>query len=151
VWDTLRRLDPARPVFVESESKKVGNLAVPDTLIERMRASSCLRLELADDQRVALLLEDYDYFVQDPAAFCERLGALTQLRGRATVEDWQQQVAAGKIENVVRELLVKHYDPGYASSIERNFAGYAKARVIAPTDRSAAAMAELARRIVKES
>jgi tRNA 2-selenouridine synthase len=67
------------------------------------------------------------------------------------VQDWQQQVAAGNIENVVRELLVKHYDPGYASSIERNFAGYAKARTIAPADRSAAAMADLAREIVKES
>jgi tRNA 2-selenouridine synthase len=151
VWDALRSFDPARPVFVESESKKVGNLAVPDALIERMRASPCLRLELADDERVALLLEDYDYFVRDQDAFCERLGALTQLRGRATVEDWQQQVAAGRIENVVRELLVKHYDPGYAASIERNFAGYANAKVIAPADRSAAAMAELAREIVKES
>ena len=29
VWDALRRLDPARPVFVESESKKVGDLRVP--------------------------------------------------------------------------------------------------------------------------
>lgn len=151
VWDALRRFDPARPVFVESESKKVGNLAVPDALIERMRASRCLRLELPDDERVALLLEDYDYFVQDPTAFCERLGALTQLRGRATVEDWQQQVAAGKIENVVRELLLKHYDPGYASSIGRNFTGYADARAIAPANRSAAAMAELAREIVKGS
>jgi tRNA 2-selenouridine synthase len=151
VWDTLRGFDQARPVFVESESKKVGNLAVPDALIERMRASPCLRLELPDDERVALLLEDYDYFVQDQAAFCERLDALTQLRGHATVNDWQQQVAAGRIENVVRELLVKHYDPGYAASIERNFAGYADAKVIAPADRSAAAMAELAREILKES
>jgi tRNA 2-selenouridine synthase len=151
VWDQLRRFDPARPVFVESESKKVGNLAVPDALIERMRASRCLRLELPDDERVALLLEDYDYFVKDHAAFCERLDALTQLRGRATVEDWQQQVAAGKIENVVRELLVKHYDPGYASSIQRNFAGYADAQAIAPADRSAAAMAELARKVLEES
>jgi tRNA 2-selenouridine synthase len=151
VWDQLRRFDPARPVFVESESKKVGNLAVSDALIQRMRASRCLRLELPDDERVALLLEDYDYFVQDQPAFCERLDALTQLRGRATVKDWQQQVADGRIENVVRELLLKHYDPGYASSIERNFAGYGQARAISPADRSAAAMGELAREILKES
>ena len=77
VWDQLRRFDPARPVFVESESRKVGNLAVPDALIERMRASPCLRLELPDDERVALLLEDYDFFVKDQALFCERLDALT--------------------------------------------------------------------------
>ena len=150
VWDQLRRFDPARPVFVESESRKVGNLAVPDALIERMRVSPCLRLELPDDERVALLLEDYDFFVKDQALFCDRLAALTELRGKAVVQGWQAQVAAGNVENVVRELLLKHYDPGYASSIARNFSGYAKAKTIAPADRSAAAMAELAGAILRE-
>ena len=46
LWDALRRLDPARPVFVESESKKIGDLRVPEALIQRMRASPCLWLEL---------------------------------------------------------------------------------------------------------
>jgi tRNA 2-selenouridine synthase len=150
VWDQLRRFDPARPVFVESESRKVGNLAVPDALIERMRASPCMRLELPDDERVALLLEDYDFFVKDQALFCDRLTALTELRGKAVVQEWQAQVAAGEIENVVRELLLKHYDPGYASSIARNFAGYADAKTIAPPNRSPAAMAELAKAILRE-
>jgi tRNA 2-selenouridine synthase len=150
VWDRLRRFDPARPVFVESESRKVGNLAVPDALIERMRASPCLRLELSDDERVALLLEDYDFFVEDQALFCERLAALTELRGKAVVQGWQAQVAAGEIESVVRELLLKHYDPGYAASIERNFMGYATAKAIAPKNRSPAAMAELAGAILRK-
>ncbi|NPC54030.1 tRNA 2-selenouridine(34) synthase MnmH [Caenimonas soli] len=149
VWDQLRRFDPARPVFVESESRKVGNLAVPDALIERMRASACLRLELPDDERVSLLLEDYDFFVKDQKLFCERLDALIQLRGKAVVEGWQAQVAAGEIEAVVRELLLKHYDPGYASSIARNFTQYTDAKSIAPADRSAEAMAELAREILR--
>jgi tRNA 2-selenouridine synthase len=149
VWDELRRFDPARPVFVESESRKVGNLAVTDALIERMRDSPCLRLELPDDERVALLLEDYDFFVKDQKLFCERLDALIQLRGKAVVEAWQAQVAAGEIEAVVRELLLKHYDPGYASSIARNFKHYADAKTIAPADRSPAAMAELAREILR--
>jgi tRNA 2-selenouridine synthase len=150
VWDALRRLDPARPVYVESESKKVGNLAVPDALIERMRASRCLKLELSDDERVALLLEDYDFFARDQALFCERLGALAELRGKAVVEAWQAQVAAGQTEAVVRELLQKHYDPGYAASIARNFAGYSDAKVIAPADRSPPAMAVLAASIVRD-
>jgi len=148
VWDALRRFDPARPVFVESESRKVGNLAVPDALIERMRAAPCLRLELSDEERVALLMEDYDFFARDQALFCERLTALTELRGKAVVQGWQAQVAAGETESVVRELLVKHYDPGYAASIARNFAGYSAAKTIAPTDRSAQSMAELAREIL---
>jgi tRNA 2-selenouridine synthase len=150
VWDRLRRFDPARPVFVESESRKVGNLAIPDALIERMRASPCLRLELSEDERVALLLEDYDFFAQDRALFCDRLAALTELRGKAVVQEWQRQVAAGETPAVVRELLRQHYDPGYAMSIERNFAGYSKAKTIAPASRSQAAMTASARDILGE-
>jgi tRNA 2-selenouridine synthase len=149
VWDALRRFDPARPVYVESESRKVGNLAVPDALIERMRASTCLSLELSDDERVGLLMEDYDFFVRDQALFCERLAALTELRGKAVIQEWQSQVAAGNTEAVVRELLLKHYDPGYAASIARNFARYPDAKSIVPADRSAQAMAELAREILQ--
>ncbi len=80
----LRRLDPARPVFVESESKKVGDLRVPEALIRQMRASRCLWLELPLVQRVALLIEDYDFFVRDNDAFCARLDALRVLRGNET-------------------------------------------------------------------
>jgi tRNA 2-selenouridine synthase len=149
VWDSLRRFDPARPVYVESESRKVGNVAVPDALIERMRASACLRLELSDDERVALLMEDYDFFAKDPALFCERLSALTELRGMAVVQGWQEKIASGKTEDVVRELLVKHYDPGYAASIARNFARYADAKPIAPANRSPEAMAALAAELVR--
>ncbi len=144
VWQRLRGFDPARPVFVESESRKVGNLAVPEALIAAMRASPCLRLELSEDERVALLLEDYAFFADDRELFCRRLAALTQLRGKAQVQAWQDAVQAGHIEPVVRELLVKHYDPGYAASTERNFTHFANAPVIAPRDRSAAAMRELA-------
>jgi tRNA 2-selenouridine synthase len=63
VWDTLRGFDPAHEVWVESESKKVGELRVPEALITRMRSAPCMHVELALEERVALLLEDYDFFV----------------------------------------------------------------------------------------
>lgn len=147
VWDALRRLDPARPVFVESESRKVGNVAVPEALIAAMRASPCLRLELPDDERVALLLEDYAFFVQDPELFCQRLAALTQLRGKAVVGRWQDLVRAGEVETVVRELLLTHYDPGYSASIARNFARFGQARPCTLADRSAASLERMAREL----
>ena len=144
VWNALRSFDAARPVFVESESRKVGNVAVAEALIARMRASECIALELPDDERVRLLMEDYDFFVHDRDLFCDRLGALTQLRGKAVVADWQAKVGAGEFEDVVRELLLKHYDPGYAASIRRNFTHYGAARTLTLPDRSAPSMARAA-------
>jgi tRNA 2-selenouridine synthase len=150
VWDALRRLDPKRPVFVESESKKVGNVAVPAALIEAMRAGACLNLLLPDEERVALLMEDYDFFVQDREAFCDRLDALTQIRGKQVIDDWKALVRAGQVEPVVRELLTLHYDPVYIDSMKRNFKGYAQAREIRPKDRSVEAMRALAQTMAQQ-
>ena len=144
IWSALRSFDPARPVYIESESKKVGNVVVPESLVAAMRCSPCLQLELCEDERVLLLLEDYDFFVQDIGFFCERLGALTEARGKTLVGEWQGRARAGDVAGVVRELLVKHYDPVYLQSMRRNFEHYEMARVLAPRDHSVPAMKELA-------
>ena len=148
IWSALRRFDAARPVYIESESKKVGNVAIPEGLVAAMRASPCLQLHLAEDERVQLLLEDYDFFVRDVEFFCERLGALTEARSPVTVQSWQTRARAGEIAQVVRELLVTHYDPVYLQSMRRNFVHYLHAEVVTPQDRSVQAMEKLAREIL---
>ncbi len=150
IWTALRGFDVSRPVYIESESKKVGNVAIPEGLVAGMRASPCLQLDLPDDERVQLLMEDYDFFVRDIEFFCERLSALTEARGKETVQSWQTRARAGELAQVVRELLVEHYDPVYLQSMRRNFTQYASAVVVAPRDRSVPAMQALAREMVQE-
>jgi len=82
--------------------------------------------------------------VQDPDFFCQRLAALTALRGRATVESWIADARAGRTEAVVRELLTHHYDPGYEKSTRRNFTQFDQARPVALQDRSPQALARAA-------
>ena len=148
IWAALKSFDTARPVYIESESKKVGNVAIPEGLITAMRAAPCLQIELPEDDRVALLLEDYDFFVKDIEFFCDRLGALTQARGKDVVIDWQASARCGDVTSVVRELLVKHYDPVYIQSMKRNFDLYGEALTLRPAGHSVAAMEALARTIV---
>jgi tRNA 2-selenouridine synthase len=144
VWTALQAFDTARPVYIESESKKVGNVVVPESLMAAMRRSPCLHLQLSEQERVRLLLEDYDFFVRDIAFFCERLDALTEARGKAVVTDWQVRARSGDVAGVVKDLLVHHYDPVYLQSMQRNFEHYATARPLTPSDHSVAAMQALA-------
>lgn len=148
IWAALRSFDTSRPVYIESESKKVGNVAIPEGLITAMRAAPCLQLDLSEDQRVELLLEDYDFFVKDVEFFCDRLGALTQARGKEVVTGWQTRARSGDIASVVRELLVDHYDPVYLQSMKRNFAQYPARTSIAPANRSVEAMRLLAQKML---
>ncbi len=151
VWHALSQFAGDRVVYVESESKKVGNVAVPDSLITAMRASDCLRLELDEPHRVRLLMQDYDFFVRDTEFFCERLDTLVQVRGGPTVRQWQALARAGDTAEVVRQLLRQHYDPTYLASMQRNFSRYAQAATLTARDESPQAMAELARQMLEQS
>ncbi len=149
IWNRLRRFDAARCVYVESESKKVGNLSVPTSLLAAMRQSECVNLVLPQAGRIALLLEDYRFMTEDVDYFCQRLAVLEPLRGKNVVNTWQAQARAGDFAAVVEDLLLSHYDPAYLASIGRNFPGYANAQTISPQDHSAAAMRALAEELVK--
>jgi len=144
----LERLDPARPVFVEAESRKIGRLHVPDALIERIRAGECIRIDATLAARVAFLLADYDYFLTMPAFLSERLMVLGNLISRKTLDRWQEMIAAGEWPALVRALLEEHYDPLYHRSQDNNFAGHRSAGVLATDDLSAAGIADIAARIV---
>jgi tRNA 2-selenouridine synthase len=122
LWTALSGFDPERPVFVESESKKVGNLRVPDALITRMRESKCLRLEADTATRVALLLEDYAHFVARPEALAAKLDCLAPLHGAERIDAWKSHLGRGEWNELVRELLESHYDPAYRRSLLRNYA-----------------------------
>jgi tRNA 2-selenouridine synthase len=134
IWDKLRRFDPSKPVFVESESKKVGNLRVPDAVMEHMRAAPCIGLSLSRPNRVRLLMEDYEHFCADPAALNLQLDHLVQLHGRAKIDAWHDMANTGRMPELVDPLLVEHYDPAYLRSIDRNFLQYPQAQPLELAD-----------------
>ncbi|QRX81889.1 tRNA 2-selenouridine(34) synthase MnmH [Glaciimonas sp. PAMC28666] len=145
IWNLLRQFDPALPVFVESESKKVGNLRVPDTLMEKIRGSRCIALALAHSDRVKLLMDDYLHFVADPALLNTQLSCLTALHGRETIGSWQKMAIDGAMQELVEALLVKHYDPAYLQSIKRNFGQFGEAQLLELPDISDEAFLNAAR------
>lgn len=121
IWQTLRGFDPARPVFVESESKKIGAVHVPARLIEAMRGSECLRLATDPAVRIALLKDEYTHFLADPARLNRQLDLLIDLRGRARIEHWKELALAGDWDTLVGLLLTEHYDPAYQRSLGSNY------------------------------
>ena len=143
VWQALRGYDPARPVYVEGESRTIGRLRVPEQLMVAVRGAACLQVQMPLAARVQFLLQDYAHFVMDTESFCARLAALRELRGAAVVEAWQARARsgqAGELAGVVQELLTLHYDPVYERSMQRNFSHYGQALTVALNDGDAATL-----------
>jgi len=148
IWSALSSFDPSRPVFVESESKKVGNLRVPDALIERMRGSECIRLEAGERERVALLREDYVHFESRREALAEKLDILTPLHGSERIGHWKSLLEAGDWDSLVSDLLRNHYDPAYRKSLFRNYKNAQSGEAVPVNGISRAAFLALARRLI---
>ena len=144
LWDALRRLDPAAPVFVEAESKKIGQVQVPDALLETMRAAECARIEAPIEARVAFLIEEYRHFLADPAALKAQLDCLIGLYGKEIIAGWRERADRRDWDGLVAALLTAHYDPAYRRSTHRNYARLADAHVARPRDLSPASLARLA-------
>jgi len=136
LWLKLKSLDPRRPVFIESESRKVGNLRVPEPLIARMWQSECVWLETAAPVRVALLLRDYRHFTEDVQALCAKLDCLVRLHGHEKINNWKDKVASTQWPEFVTQLLQEHYDPAYVKSIARNYPRLDGATYVRLTDGS---------------
>ena len=148
VWSALNRFDPSRPVYVESESKKIGALRVPDALITAMRASACVRLEVPLAARVRLLAEDYAHFLTDPALINGQLAHLTALRGLDTIAAWQALANRQEWGELVTTLLEQHYDPAYLKSLSNNYAAAPTDQTFNTDDLSATGMQQLARDVL---
>ena len=147
----LAALDSTRPVFVESESRKIGDLQVPETLLAAMRASSCVRLDTPTPMRVAMLKDEYAHFLAAPDELGARLAHLTPVYGKTVVEGWREAAAQGDFDALVAELLERHYDPMYAKSLTRNFPRADDALVARAESVSDAAFRTLARDVIERS
>ena len=148
IWSALSGFDPARPVFVESESKKIGALRVPEALITAMHASRCVRLEVPLAARVRLLMEEYPHFLRDPETLNNQLAHLARLRGTDTVAAWQALASQQAWDQLVATLLEQHYDPAYLKSLSSNYASAPDTQTFHAEDVSVGGLQRLARDIL---
>ena len=148
LWNALRSLDPNKPVLVESESKKVGGLHVPDALMEKIRNGACIELRSSAQTRVSWLIREYHHFLIDADNFKQKLSLLTAHYGKVQIAKWNDAIDAGNFPELVEELLVKHYDPSYQSSIVRNFPKYKIENFVQLENDSDEAFAKAAKAIV---
>lgn len=97
-------------MFVETESRQIGLLRLPNAMHEAIRLAACLRVEATRAAHVEFLLRDYHYLC-DAARIDALLLRLKELQGAERVRRWQQLAHEGNFATLIDELLVEHYDP----------------------------------------
>jgi len=145
----LKNLNQEQVVFVEAESRKIGSLHVPDALLEKMRASPCLKIEASLSARVKFLQKDYAYFLEDPEELKKTIDFLKELHGKETLQYWKELIDQKNWATLVEQLLEKHYDALYRRSQNSNYVNYDQAPNYYTADLSAKGIQMLATEILK--
>lgn len=121
VLSVLRTFDTDRPVWVESESNKIGERFVPQALWLQMKQAPCFEIQAPISDRVKWLLTHYVHLTQTPDRLKEKLNLLQRSYSKAQLQEWHQLIDEGAWSAFVRSLLEQHYDPAYRRSMNRQY------------------------------
>ena len=110
----MQGLEFSRPVWVEGESRKVGNVTLPAALRAGMQAATCVLVTASMETRVARIIAEYAG--EEPRTVEQlqtALRALTGFFGKQMVAEMVRLLHRGDLAPIVETLLVEYYDPRY--------------------------------------
>ncbi len=134
----ISRLDPSRPVVIEAESSRVGNVSLPPEIWKAMRAAPRLAIAAPRAARAQYLLRAYADMVADPVRLVAVIERLRPAHSAEQIALWQAQAGAGDFLSLADGLMQRHYDPRYDKHRDRMDASFAEvgAQGLGPQDLS---------------
>ena len=109
----ITALDPARPVLLEAESSKIGDLQLPKGIWGAICSAPRIRITAPLAERAAYLARAYGDITADSARLSGVIDKLRPFQSAERIERWQAQAAAGEFAALAGELMADHYDPRY--------------------------------------
>ncbi|KAH3694541.1 tRNA 2-selenouridine synthase-like [Dreissena polymorpha] len=120
ICDRLQNFVTDRPVWLESESVRIGNVFIPPDLFQSLKESPrfCVCLPLAE--RVKHIIKDYPNWIENKEQLKEILGKLIGRQSKEVVNSWIEMISRNQWEEFVERMLLEHYDPTYSLSQKKN-------------------------------
>jgi tRNA 2-selenouridine synthase len=124
LFETLRTLDPRRPVFMEAESRRIGHAVMPEWLERDKKQGLHVLIEAPLEVRVRRLLEDYVSH-ENEAVQSKLAEALYSIQKRIRREDFEglkSLLDSQQYGPFCERILDLYYDPKYLHTL-KNYEG----------------------------
>lgn len=117
LFEQLLKLNPRKRIWIENESRSIGNVYLPDGFWEKMKNAPLINIEIPFEQRVQTLVDDYSRFPKEEllASFYKikkRLGGQNLKEAEMAIEENDFRKAA--------EIALTYYDKSYQFLLENN-------------------------------
>ena len=116
----LMQFDPSLPVFIESESSRIGNLQIPASLWRVMTNAPLVTLDVPVSARAAYLVSVYERLTLDPSDLLVLIDGMVRRHGYDITGEWKNLLDQKDWHSLAESLLTAHYDPAYDQSVSRH-------------------------------
>lgn len=112
LWDALRKAPTDRPVVVEGESQRIGNISLPGQVYDVMAQGCKIWCRVTLERRVERLAAEYalDEY-REPME--QSLGRIRKKLGGVLHDEMRQMLAQWDIAGLARSLVTEYYDKLY--------------------------------------
>ena len=121
IHENLNKLNPSKPVFLESESSKIGDLHLPIKLWEKLNLSERILLKAPVRKRVEFLINEYKHLTDDPSLIKPFINGMKGRYSNAKIKYWSELIENKSWDDFVQNILEIHYDPMYVYSEKKHF------------------------------
>ncbi len=117
LFEEISKLDPARWVWLENESRSIGRAFIPDSFWEKMKNAPLVNIEIPLAGRVQNLVEDYTG--HDPELLEKAFRKIDSKLGGAAFKSAIENVQAGNFA-AAAEIALFYYDKTYRHCLEKS-------------------------------
>ncbi len=115
----LQHLDNSRPIFIEGESRKVGDVSIPGNIFTQMRNAKAVLLESSMPVRVQRTIDEYIGQQQESIEpIKETIRLLVKDLGHKAVNRLIQSMDNGEYAECFEYILTHYYDKKYSHSMK---------------------------------
>lgn len=116
IGEAFIKLDPNEPIWVEDESRMIGNVWLPEDFYSRLSHTPLLAIDKSIDERAKFLAEDYGQLSKNQLKrgfdnIARRLGGLK-------VQEAQEAIERGDLVSAAK-IALHYYDKAYEHGIEK--------------------------------
>ncbi len=124
IFESLRKYDPEKRLWIESESITIGRVSIPDELWINMLEANGIEIVLPIEKRIDFIVKSYGKF--DKELLIASIQKISKRLGGQDTKALCEKTENNELHEVVERLL-KYYDKAYESGRKkRNCQNYVK-------------------------
>ncbi len=114
----LAELRESRYIYIEGESKKLGNLHIPENFYDKMAKSSIILIKASMERRIGIILKEYSGNLNIEHVI-NITKSLKSKIGNILTDHLISLITNGELKEFIKLMLEKYYDPLYKHKLDK--------------------------------